>query len=266
MSLDLSVVIITKNEQANLARCLKALPSHCEIVVVDSLSTDGTAHLAESYGATVYQKEFVDFSTQKNFAIQKSTRRWVLSLDADEVLSSESKSWLESQEFLDVDDCVVFTITRRLHFLGRRLRFGRSRDVIPRFFKKGHSQFVGKIHESLQPINLNQQPIFKRMPGFLDHYSYHSLQDYFEVFNRYTSSMAEDHAQKKNSRAPAKITPALKLLWTFLDRYILRFGFMDGYEGFVYACNSSFYRFVKYTKIIEQCALDKSVKPSGDFR
>ena len=104
--LNLSVVIITLNEQENLKRCLSSLPKGCEIIVVDSGSTDKTIDVATSFGAKIYERAFDDFASQKNFAISKAKRSWVLSIDAD-----DEKKTVESL-FLAKDKLFLSSVTK----------------------------------------------------------------------------------------------------------------------------------------------------------
>jgi glycosyltransferase involved in cell wall biosynthesis len=93
---NLSVVIITHNEEKNILRCLESVkPIANEIVVVDSLSTDNTASICSEFGCKVYQREFDGYGTQKQFAVDMVTNDWVLSLDADEVVSDKLRSELK---------------------------------------------------------------------------------------------------------------------------------------------------------------------------
>ncbi|MEN9834614.1 MAG: hypothetical protein RL011_807 [Pseudomonadota bacterium] len=240
----LSVVLITLNEEARLADCLRSLPSGCEIIVLDSASTDRTVSIARDYGARVETRDFDDFSGQKNAAIALASRPWVLSLDADEVLTLDLQAAI-ARITSGPEVAAAFRLTRRLVFQGRRLRFGKAVDHPIRLFKRGSGQFVSAIHERLE-IN---GPI-ESLHGEVLHYSYADLTDYFNRFNRYTSRVAENHYNHGHPM-PFGIKHWLRPWTEFLYRYVLRLGFLDGYPGYTYALCSSLYTYIKYAKLRE---------------
>ncbi len=241
----LSVVLITLNEEARLANCLESLPSDCEIIVLDSSSTDRTVAIAREYGARVEARDFDDFAAQKNAAVALATRPWVLSLDADEVLSPELQSAIARITAGQGGNAAAYRLTRRLVFQGRRLRFGKAVDHPIRLFSRGSGQFVSAIHERLEISG----PI-ANLPGELLHYSYADLTDYFSRFNRYTSRVAENHFNKGHPM-PFCVKHWLRPWTEFLYRYVFRLGFLDGYPGYTYALVSSLYTYVKYAKLRE---------------
>lgn len=241
----LSVVLITLNEESGLRACLNSLPELSEIIILDSGSQDQTLEIAKAFNARIYSRPFDDFASQKNAAIEKASGHWILSLDADEILSeSLAEKIKEISESDEVSEC-GFTIERRLVFLGRRMRFGKSRDFPLRFFKRGTGSFKHKIHEILQVDGK-----IGRLKGMMDHYSYRDLSDYFSRFNRYTSQVALNH-YRQGKRGSKGLFFLLRPFIEFLNRYILRLGFLDGYPGYCYALVSSLYAFIKYAKLIE---------------
>jgi len=252
--LDLSVVIIAHNEEANLARCLLSLPPGCEIIVVDSGSLDQTVTIAKKYGARVFERAFTHFSEQKNYAQDQAKRTWILSLDADEVLSQELGKWLSSiclapQQALPS----AYRLRRRLVFMGRKMRWGKTQDAPIRLFLRGQARFEGSIHESL---NVGQARVQRNPVGQIWHYSYSNLSDYFQRFNSYTSAVAEQHIAKGNR--PQFLGHIVRPWYEFFQRYFLWLGFLDGYPGYTYALNSSLYSYIKYAKIFEQLREDSN--------
>ena len=241
---DLSVILITKNEELNLRRCLHSLPEGVEIVVVDSQSSDGTLAIAKEFGAKVYQKEFVDFASQKNEALSKATRPWVLSLDADEELIGPVAQALQTA--IGNSNTAGYRLPRHLVFMNRHLRFGKTKDAPLRLFQRSKGKFSGAIHEE---VDLGGGAV-KRLSGLtLLHYSYRDLSDYFARFNRYTNAIAS------NPTAQGKTVPMLSHIFRpwieFFTRYVLRLGFLDGYPGYTYALISSLYAYIKYAKLNE---------------
>jgi glycosyltransferase involved in cell wall biosynthesis len=246
--LDLSVAIITFNEESNLPRCLASLPRGCEIIVVDSASTDNTATIAEAAGARVIQRPFTNYAEQKNFALDAASRTWVLSLDADEVLRPELRDAITELAAAPLMPAtpVAYHLRRKLVFMNRVMRFGKTVDRPVRLFQRGKARFENPIHERL--TFKGRAGVLRS--GFLYHYSYRDLEDYFTRFNRYTTRIAAKHSDRGR---PIGIIWHLLRPWAeFFYRYILRLGFLDGYPGYTYALNSSLYAFIKYAKVKER--------------
>ena len=219
----LSVVIITYNEEANIARTLASVQplvsdGKGEIIVVDSGSTDRTVEIAKSYGAKVFVEEWKGFAAQKNSAIDKAAGDWILSLDADEEIDPplvEEISWLlraipaweksgmpvdndtDSRELrdrgteigLDEVDLNGFLIPRKNYFLGKRIRHGGFwPDSKLRFFRRNSGKFRDQIvHETIAISGVTSS--VRR--GALLHYSYPTLTDYLDHMNRYSTLGAE---------------------------------------------------------------------------
>lgn len=241
---NLSVTIITKNEEANLPRCLKSLPPGAEVIVVDSNSQDDTQNLARSLGCQVYDRPFSNFADQKNFALSKASRPWILSIDADEELSRDSLRSLAAA--LVKGDRTSYRLPRQLVFMGRKMRFGKTKDAPIRLFPRQGSKFSGDIHEEVT-VKKAREAVLKGV--CLYHYSYQDLSDYFNRFNRYTSAIASNHSKQDKQ---VSLLLHLSRPWLeFLNRYILRLGFLDGYPGYTYALVSSLYAYIKYAKLRE---------------
>lgn len=244
-SVDLSVVIITKNEAANLERCFASLPKGAELIVVDSGSDDETVSIARAAGARVETRAFADFATQKNYAMSLATRGWLLSLDADEALAPDLCQDILRLVASPKPSSTIYRLRRQLIYMGKALRFGKTIDFPARLCRRGSSHFAGQIHEKL--LGAETAPILSS--AAIAHYSYMDLEDYFRRFNSYTSTMAKRHFQagKRVHWLPLVCRPWLE----FVGRYILRLGFLDGYAGYNYAINSSLYAFTKYAKLYE---------------
>ena len=243
--INLSVAIITLNEQENLVRCLSSLPRGCEILVVDSGSEDKTVQIAEGFGAKVFTRKFDDFSSQKNFAIEKCKRKWVLSIDADEELNQELKSFIEDEFDTEKVDKACFRIRRNLVFNHKLMRFGKTNDRPIRLFPNS-LRFKNAIHEEVDTDQLE----VRKIPGSIIHYSYKDHSDYFRRFNSYTSKIAENHFMR--GKKPNLLVHVIRPFFEFISRYFFRLGFLDGRNGFTYALYSSLYAYVKYEKLIEK--------------
>ena len=269
--MQLSVVIITFNEESNIGRTLQSVEplvadGRGEIIVVDSGSTDRTVEIAHSFGAKLFVEEWKGFAAQKNSAIGKATGDWILSLDADEELTDElrkalnlvlvfmrDKSLPDSDgEWLhhfvgikDPDHTVGFRIWRRNFFLRRPLRWGGYfPDSKLRMVRKDVARFESRlVHEDI-PIPTGAvaeiwSPIL--------HHAYPTLSDYIEHMNRYSSLGAEMVVAKGQVRF-SFINIALRPLFTFIYNYFFRLGFLDGREGLLLHLYHAVYVSWKYSK------------------
>lgn len=243
----LSVVIITLNEAENLPRLLATLPTTgVELIVLDSNSTDATRDIAAKAGAVVQTRAFDQFAAQKNAAFDLATKPWILSLDADEVPSPAL--WKEILDIVATNDTKsAWRIPRRQVFLGRKLCFGKTTDKPLRLIARGCGSFSGAIHEEIVP---KENVRVETTKNSMSHFSYKNLTDYFIRFNRYTSAVAKKHFDE-GTTPPPKWFQVIRFFGEFIWRYLLRGGFLDGYQGFIYALFGSVYVFVKYAKLQE---------------
>jgi glycosyltransferase involved in cell wall biosynthesis len=253
MPLTLSVAIITKNEEANLARTLASVRWAGEIVIVDSGSTDRTPEIAREFGAKFFVEDWKGFGAQKNFALEQCTSDWILSLDADEEVSAklaeEIRSLLQGQPKHQ-----AWFLSRRNFFLGRWIRHGGYYpDPKLRLFRRGSAQFEERaVHETIRLTVPAGQ-----LRGDLIHHAYPTLDAYIEHMNRYSALGATQAvARGKTSRS------IFAFLWnvvvvpiaTFKYNYFLRLGFLDGREGLLLHLYHSAYVSWKYAKAWEQAA------------
>jgi glycosyltransferase involved in cell wall biosynthesis len=247
MANTLSVVLITLNEASNLRRTLKSVSWTQEIIVVDSGSTDETVAIALAAGARVLEEPWKGFAAQKNSAIEHATCDWVLSLDADEEVSSELAREIEALLATN-PPFSSFRIPRLNHFIGRPLRHGGYwPDPKLRLFKRGSAKFAERaVHETMEsegPAGELQNPLL--------HHCYPTIEEYVEHVNRYSTLSAQMLVNA--GRAPQSVAA---LLWhsvanpagTFLYNYVFRLGFLDGSEGLLQHLNHSIYIHWKYAK------------------
>ncbi len=243
----LSVVMITLNEEDRIEDALKSCADIAdEIVVVDSFSTDRTLEIAQRYGARIYKNTFVDYGSQKNFALDKASYQWVLNLDADERVSELLKKEIQTvkQQPEDQIDTDGFLVKRKNFYMGRWIRHsGWYPDRKLRLFRKDKSQWYGRVHEGLA-LEGKATP----MEGDILHYTYRDIADHVNRLNRYSQFQAEDIARKKKLLyLRAFLLPGV----TFLRFYAWKMGILDGFPGFVIALVSSWSTALKYLKAIE---------------
>ena len=267
----LSVVIITHNEESNIARTLTSVQplvaeGKGEIIIVDSGSTDRTVEIAKSFGAKVFVEDWKGYAAQKNSAIDKATGDWVLSLDADEEVGRGAASIIEEILGPDSDDYKSFCgvwFSRHNYFLGRWIRHGGFfPDRKLRLFRKGKGHFEGRlVHETVVVDGKVAPPLEWNfsVPGdiALLHHSYPTLSDYIDHMNRYSSLGAEMLIAKGHQRFSA-FNILLRPLATFTYNYFFRLGFLDGREGFLLHLYHAIYVSWKYAKAWELSRNNKS--------
>lgn len=243
--MNISLVMITKNEEKNITKSLESVKDLVnEIIVVDSGSSDNTISIAQSFGAKVSKRTFDSFSNQKNYALSLASNEWVLHLDADEVLSNELVN--EIKQLINNTNCSGFMLARTNFFLGRQMKYsGLDKEYRLRLAKKSLSKYIGGIiHEELIV-----EGEVKKLKNVFYHYTCETLKNYFSKFEQYTTFGAIKMLEKNKKARTIDIIfrPPLE----FMKRYILKFGFLDGFQGFVWAAFGAFYTFVKYIKLWE---------------
>jgi glycosyltransferase involved in cell wall biosynthesis len=236
-----TAILITRNESANIDRCLHALTWCDEIIVVDSESTDDTAERCGRYGARVVVRPFNGYGEQKNAALSLATSTWVLSVDADEVITPELAASIGQVLANPTHDAYI--IDRRFVFLGKRLRYGRgSVDRVIRLFRREMARFTdAKVHEG---VVVNGS--IGSVSGEMDHYSYTSIAHVVSKFNTYTSLAAYELQQQQRQRSVVVTFVAWPLY--FLKFYVLHGHWRNGIHGFVWSVLSSWYPFLKVAK------------------
>lgn len=245
MSLPISCAIIVYNEEKNLSRCLPSLDFVDEIIVIDSGSTDGTVSLSKEYGAKVIQRQFTNYADQKNFAVEQCKNDWVLSLDADEVVSLPLRSEIEALFRVGPPQFSACSIPRLMFYLGKWIRFGGfypNRQL--RLFRKSSGKFMGALHERVQV----QGKVFKIQAPIL-HYSYQNISHHLQFIDRYSTLFAEEESKK--GKKSSVVWAIGKGLYKSFYMYWIRLGILDGKVGLVLAILGFYYNFLKYLKLYE---------------
>jgi glycosyltransferase involved in cell wall biosynthesis len=255
----LSVVIIARNEEHNILRCLESVkPIADEIVVVDSISTDRTAGFCREFGCRVYLREFDGYGTQKQFAVDQASNDWILSVDADEVVSDELQHEINQLFHITPDPISdiphpasdiphpAFRIPFSLHFMGRLLRYsGVGNEFHLRLFDRTKGGFTRvPVHEGIE-VNGS----VGILQGRIIHYSYRDISHHLEKINTYTSQAAEGY--QKRGQSFSKTWVLLKFPTSFISFYFIKRGFLDGYPGFMWSFLAAVYATLKVAKTIE---------------
>jgi len=241
----LSVTIITFNEESNIGRCLQSVqPLADEIIVVDSFSTDDTKNIASSYGVRFIENPFKGHIEQKNFALQLVSHNWVLSLDADEVLSEELRNSIA--DFMDNPSSRACRVNRLTNYCGRWIRHGGwYPDRKVRLWKTDMGKWSGENPHDRVELSPGIKP--ENLPGDLLHYSFPSIASHVLTANNFSGIAAQALVDKKKH-----VTIGWHMLlnpgFTFFKKYFFQLGFLDGFYGFVIAVLSAYSNFLKYSK------------------
>jgi glycosyltransferase involved in cell wall biosynthesis len=247
----LSVCIITLNEEANIARTLESVRAIAdEIIVVDSGSTDKTVALAQGRGAKVFAEPWKGFAAQKNSALAKATRDWVLSLDADEEVSPDLAASIQALlKGARTPQFAGYKMNRRNMYLGRWIkRSGYYPDPKLRLIKRGSAEFeLRAVHEDMKmPGPLGH------LHGDLIHHAYPTLESFIEHANHYSSLGAQMVVDEKQSPVGFSFfNIVVRPLVRFLYSYFFRLGFLDGREGLLVLMTHASYVSWKYGKAWE---------------
>ena len=221
----LSTCLITVNEEHNLPRVLASLKGIAdEIVVMDSGSTDGTDKIAIENGAVFCKRAWTNYSEQKNAAAERAQSDWILSLDADEELSSELQTslldWKRHEPRFK-----VYEMARKTWYLGAWIRHsGWYPDFQRRLYRRDAAQFSGIVHESLK---FDGKP--GRLCGDLLHYTVRSFAEHEANVERYAALAARQMFE--GGRRNWKSAMWLATPWSWFQNFFLRGGVLDGYRG-----------------------------------
>jgi glycosyltransferase involved in cell wall biosynthesis len=272
-----SILILTKNEEQNIADCIKAVSWCGDIVVLDSFSSDATCEIARAAGAKVFQRAFDDFGAQRTFALDNIpfANPWVFHLDADERFNEALR--LECERVIAEDTCSACFVPNRVIFLGRwikhssqypyhQVRLVKRGEV--RFAKSGHGQREDQARRGVAYI---EAPY--------DHFNFSKgLAEWVDKHNRYSTAEALESSLSEASvslsllfsRDPIARKRCMKSLharlpgrwaWKFFYLYFFKRGFLDGYPGFVYCLLQGFYDFLIDAKIHELKSHRELVEP-----
>ena len=246
---DLTVVVLTHNEEENIEACIKSCLFAKEILVIDDDSTDETIRMAESLGARVLHRSMNgDFGAQKTFGLNNAMYPWVFIVDADERVTPELAK--EIKLVVEKNDPCCYAVQRENHFYSGNATHGVLRpDWVVRLVPKKQTTVEGQVHEKvLSPYQT------KKISGFLIHYPYRDWEAYFRKFDKYTSLSAEKYIAS-GKRCSFIKDILIRPLWAFIKVYFLNLGFLDGKLGWIFSVNHYFYTMMKYVKLY---ALEKS--------
>jgi glycosyltransferase involved in cell wall biosynthesis len=283
MKTSISAIILTKNEEKNIERCIKSLMFCDEIIVVDDYSEDNTIKQITNFKfqisnqiqsskckIIIHQRKLGgDFAAQRNFAKDMAKGEWVLYVDADEIVTSELKeeilSILKSQipnsksqinsnyqnSNFQNTGYEAFAIKRRDFFMGREMKYGETKKVrdkgIVRLVKKGSGAWNGEVHEEFRIQNVEFR--INTLKGYINHYPHQTINEFISDINLYSSLRAKElyNHNKRTNILEIICYPFFKFILT----YFIKLGFLDGPQGFIYSFFMSFHSFLVRAKFFQ---------------
>jgi len=270
--LDLTAVILTKNEGQNIAACLASIKGFAQrVVVVDCGSTDKTVELAKMYGADVYHNKFEYFAKQFNWALDNTniTTKWILRLDADERFTPELCREAGMLMAKHAEDNVNgLTMEAKLYFLGKELKHGITKKRKLMIFKRGIGRIEDRKRDAHTLLSYGKSVAvkekfihddFRNLTDFISKYNFYSVreaQDYLEYKrNGMIHPIADPQIQKQRRRKFGIYykTPKFIRAWLwYVYNFYFKFGFLDGVEGYIFHYFECYwYRYLVDAKIYE---------------
>ncbi len=250
----LTALVITYNEEKNIKALLQNLDFATHIIVVDSFSTDNTVAIVKQHSnTTLIQHTFVNFSAQRNFALAQATTDWILFIDADERITPNLKTAIQTVINKKNNDVVAYEMFRNFYFKKQLVRFsGWQTDKVFRLYRRGAVSYKKEllVHEAL---NINGKTAV--LQPKLDHFSFESYADYKHKMMHYAKLRALELFSKKTK--PNAFHFYIKPSYRFINNFILRLGFLDGKKGFIISYLGALYVHHRYVKLKELYSQDK---------
>ncbi len=289
---DLTIVILTKNEGLNLKKCIESFRDVAQrVVIVDSYSTDNTVELAKSLGAEVYEHHFENHAAQFNWAIKNInlTTQWVMKMDADEELTFELAE--EINEKLDRLPNIIngVILRRRVYFMGRWLKHGgKYPEFLLRIFRVGHGMSELKMMDEHLIVTDGEVVTFqydfsdnnnKSLEWWINKHNWYSNKEVLDQQIKTDAANREESVGEATSSFQAKakrliknygyysLPKFLRAHLYFFYRYYIRFGFLDGVEGKIYTFLQAYwYRYLVDAKLYECEKFGVKMKEQGDLK
>ena len=236
-----SIIIIAKNEIENIAGCvISAQLVSDDIIVIDSGSTDNTQAIAKLNGARVLDIQWNGFGDARNKGVEIARYNWILAVDADERITDRLANAI-NQLHLDTTN-IVFGFKRRSFWEKKMIRFGEwGRDVVYRLYNKEYVHWNNNpVHEHLETGNVKKEMI----DGIMLHYTMKNFRECKEKIIRYAGLSAAKYAQQKKKGGVIK--EYFSPVFSFIQNYFFRLGFLDGKEGIIIAWSTAYYTWLKY--------------------
>lgn len=250
----ISVCIICFNEERNIRQCLESVKwvkdNGGEIVVVDSFSTDKTLEIARQYTDKIFQNKWPGFVNQKNYAVSLAQNEWILSIDADEVISNKLRDEIIAEwDKGSYENTDAYWMKRHTFYLGRWINHGGwYPDCKIRLFRKNKAKWGGLgLHER---IIMKQGSTTRKLNNDIAHYTYKNLSHQIRTIDKFSDISSETLVNEGETFCLHSLLfrPPVK----FIETYLIKLGFLDGLPGLIISVASAFYIFVKYAKMWER--------------
>ena len=239
---NVSVAIITLNEEENIKDCIESvLNLSSDVVVVDCGSKDNTVKIAKGLGANVFYHDFENFALQKNCAMNKTSNKWVLALDADERIPKNLAD--EIKLAINTEDFSGYQIPRRNFILGAEIKYSRwSPDKHVWLWRKDLGKWVGDVHEE---VIVNGK--VGELKSAKIHYSHKTIKEFLNANDHYSTLEAE---QMFNKKIKFSLFNMFKDgVYEFLVRFFYKKGFLDGWRGLVLSYLMFVYKITVWIKL-----------------
>lgn len=249
-----TVAVITKNEERNIARCLESAAWADDIVVVDGFSTDKTVDIAKSLGARVIEHKFSgSFADERNVGNENARHDWVLHIDADDVVTADFRKKIAGV-LAGNEGAVIYKFRRRNFFLGHSMDHGGFHHYIPNLVNRKHVRYEGDVHEV---------PVYKGAMGTIDadidHYPFDSIDQFIQRQNRYARLAAKKMLEADGVLSERQIKKGLinRTFKVFWKSYVKKQGYKDGVYGLIFGILFAFINFLKWAKYWELVKKDE---------
>ncbi len=248
--MDLSVLILTYNEENHIKDCLKSVEFADEIIVVDSYSEDSTGEIVKNSGANLILNSWPGYAEQRHFGIKKCSGDWVLMVDADERVTEKLKDKIiEITKKKNEDNIYGYKIPRKNFAFGRHMKHMWPARSLRLFKKNRHKVTLDReVHEKILVDGK-----VKNLKEHMIHYTYDTIDQYINKMKEYTTLIARQKYNENPQKSKTKIRlySIVRFFHMFLDKYISRGGFRDGVYGFYLSLLSGLYAMTSELKIIE---------------
>lgn len=240
----LSVVILTKNEEKNIKDAIDSVSFADEVIIIDDFSKDKTVQIAKEHGAKIFERNLDNnWAAQRNFGLEKAKGNWILFLDADERIPKELKNEIIQAIENPFVRTEAFYFKRNDYIWGRRLKYGETANVrFIRMARPGVGKWIRRVHEEWKILGRKKE--FKYA---INHYPHPTLKEFIASVNRTSQLHAEANREEGKKASILKM-----VVWPiahFLRNWVLRLGFLDGTEGFVFALMMSFHSFLSWSRL-----------------
>lgn len=260
----LSVVIITKNEEHRIARCLSSVRWADEIVVVDGMSTDRTVAMCRAYGARIISHAFEDdFSIERNLGIEGATGEWVLQLDADDVVTDEFRRHVLQLLVNDDPAYDAYKFRRKSVLLGQPMRYGGWLYYIPNLVRRRTVRYTGRVHE--RPVVPGKTGVVE---ADIEHHPFATLDEFFQTHRRYAGLQAHELLDREGR------LPLWRVRWRMVHRpwkswwksYVKKQGFREGWNGLRFSVLFAWVEWLKWRTYQKLCAVQDAGSKMQDTR